>query len=311
MLRRGLIRTTDALLPLAAVAAGLALVVPSGALAERSDAVLGALVLFTALGIAPAQLATLRDRTAALAALVLAPFAVLAPMAWGVSRLFAGPVRDGVLALGVSSTEVAAVGLVALAGGSAVLALGALTGSLVVSALAGPVVLGRLAGAGAEVAVGDLVGRFALVVLVPLAVGLAVRSRLARLEAAEGELAGLATIAVVVLVYGAMSGAREGGQLLSAVAASVLFLLVSAAPVAAWAALAPAELRVTGALVIELRDFAVAAALAAQAFGPPAATVAGVYGVLMLLVGAAAAQLLPRWRARRSPVCSHQARPVS
>ena len=226
---------------------------------------------------------------------MLAPFAVLVPVAWAVSRLFAGPVRDGVLALGVSSTEVAAVGLVALAGGSAVLALGALTGSLVVAALAGPVVLGWLAGAGADVAVGELVGRFALVVLVPLAVGLAVRSRLERLEAAEGDLAGLATLAVVVLVYGAMSGAREGGQLLSAVAASALFLLLSGAPVAAWAALAPAELRVTGALVIELRDFAVAAALATQAFGPPAATVAGVYGVLMLLVGAAAAQLLPGW----------------
>jgi hypothetical protein len=47
-------------------------------------------------------------------------------------------VREGVLALGVSSTEVAVVGLVALAGGSAVLALGALTGSLVLAALAGP-----------------------------------------------------------------------------------------------------------------------------------------------------------------------------
>jgi hypothetical protein len=49
---------------------------------------------------------------------------------------------------------------------------------------------------------------------------------------------------------------------------------VSAAPVVAWLSLAPRELRFTGALVIELRDFAVAAdrdvgaALAAQAFGP-------------------------------------------
>jgi hypothetical protein len=42
-----------------------------------------------------------------------------------------------------------------------------------------------------------------------------------------------------------------------------------------------------------LRDFAVAAALAGQAFGPAAATVPGVYGVLMLLVGAAAAHVLP------------------
>ena len=68
---------------------------------------------------------------------------------------------------------------------------------------------------------------------------------------------------------------------------------MSAAPVTAWVPFAPRELRLTGAFVIELRDFAVPAALATQAFGTPAATVAGVYGVLMLLVGAAAAQLPP------------------
>jgi bile acid:Na+ symporter, BASS family len=295
VLRRGLTRATGLLLPLAVVAAVLALLVPSESLAERSDYVLAALVLFVALGIAPSELAaTLRERRLTLAALVVGPFAVLAPLAWVLSRPFEGPVSDGVLALGVSSTEVAAVGLVALAGGSAALALGALTGSLVVSALAGPPVLGLLAGAGADVAVGELVGRFALVVLVPLAAGLAVRALVPRLRDAEGELAGLAALTVVVLVYGAMSGADEGSTLLSATLAGLLFLAGSALLVAAWIALASTELRFTGALVIELRDFAVAAALASQAFGPPAASVAGVYGVLMLLVGAAAAQSLRR-----------------
>jgi bile acid:Na+ symporter, BASS family len=296
VVRHGLVRATDLLLPLALAAAVLALLVPSGTLAERSDVVLAALVLFTALTISPSRLAKLRERKAALAALVFVPFVFLVPLAWVVSRMFDGPVSDGILALGVSSTEVAAVSLVALAGGSAVLALGALTGSLVLSALAGPVLLGLLAGAGADVAVGELVGRFAVVVPVPLAVGLAVRARMTRLRDAQGELAGSATVAVVVLVYCAMSGAREGVDLLPAVLGSLLFLAVTSVPVAVWLALAPAELRFTGALVIELRDFAVAAALAAQAFGPPAATVAGVYGVLMLLVGAGAAQLLPRDR---------------
>jgi len=131
MLRRGLARAGDRLLALAAAAAVLALLAPMDAFAARSDLVLAALVAFTALGIAPAQLAGLTERKAALAALVVAPFLLLVPLGWLVSRLFSGPVRDGVLALGVSSTEVAAVGLVALAGGSAVLALGALTGSLV------------------------------------------------------------------------------------------------------------------------------------------------------------------------------------
>lgn len=292
MLRQGLTRTADLLLPLAVVAAALALLVPSTTLAKRSDWILAALVLFTALGIAPSQLAILRERKLALAALVLGPFAVLAPLAWAVSRLFAEPVREGVLALGVSSTEVAAVGLVALAGGSAVLALGALTGSLIVSALAGPPLLSLLAG-GTDVAVGELVGRFALVVLLPLAVGLTLRGLVPRLEHVEGELGGLAALTLVVLVYAAMSGADEGGRLLSATLASLMFLVVSAAPVVAWLSVAPRELRATGAFVFELRDFAVAATLAAQAFGPAAATVAGVYGVLMLLVGAGAAQLLP------------------
>jgi predicted Na+-dependent transporter len=45
-----------------------------------------------------------------------------------------------------------------------------------------------------------------------------------------------------------------------------------------------------------MRDFAVAAALAAKAFGPPAAAVAGVYGVLVLVAGAVVATLLRRGR---------------
>lgn len=300
MLRRGLTRASDWLLALAAVAAVLALLVPSHVVAQRSDLVLGALVLFTALGIAPAQLATLTAHKPQLAVLVGAPFVALVPLAWLISRLFSGAVRDGTLTLGVASTEVAAVGLVALAGGSAVLALGALAGSLVVSAVLGPVLLGALAGGTSDVAVGELVGRFALVVLVPLVVGLALRAAMPRLEHAEAELGGLATLAVVVLVYAAMSGADEGGDLLPAAAASALFLAAAALPAAAWMALAPRALRATGALVIELRDFAVAAALAGQAFGPAAATVSGVYGVLMLLLGAAAAHALPRLSRRNS-----------
>jgi BASS family bile acid:Na+ symporter len=281
------------LLALALVAAAAALLVPSQALAERSDLLLAGLVLVTALAISPSELLTLRDRKAALALLVLAPFAVLVPLAWGVSQLFDGSVSDGVLALGVASTEVAAVGLVAVAGGHAVLALGALTGSLVVSALAGPPLLGLLAGADADVAVGELVIRFALVVLLPLAVGLAVRARFSALESQEKNLTAAAAVVVVVLVYAAMSGAADDDGLLSALAASALFLALSGLPVAAWVQFAPSELGTTGALVIGLRDFAVAAALAAQAFGLAAGSVAGVYGVLMLLAGAGATQVLP------------------
>jgi predicted Na+-dependent transporter len=43
-----------------------------------------------------------------------------------------------------------------------------------------------------------------------------------------------------------------------------------------------------------MRDFAVAAALATQAFGSGAGAVPGVYGVMMLIAGAIAASRLSR-----------------
>ena len=53
------------------------------------------------------------------------------------------------------------------------------------------------------------------------------------------------------------------------------------------------------ALAIWLRDFAVAATLATQAFGTQAATVGGIYGVLMLIAGALATAAL-RHREQRA-----------
>jgi hypothetical protein len=76
--------------------------------------------------------------------------------------------------------------------------------------------------------------------------------------------------------------------------------------VLAWIALSEQNLRLTGALVIELRDFALADAFATQAFDSPAATVAGVYGVLMLLLGAAATQLAPSAQRCQEPASAER-----
>lgn len=280
------------LLPLlAAIAVAAAAIAPSRDVADRGDLILAALVALTALGTAPARLWRLRRRWRAVLVLSLAPLAILAPLAWALSRLFDGPVRDGTLALGLSCTEVAAVGLVALAGGDAALALAALTGSLVAAAIAGPLLIGALADPAAGADPADLLGRFALVVLVPLAAGLAARARWPRLDRAAAPFAAASTLTVAALIYAALSGAR-GGDIVPALAASAAFLGLSALPALAWWRLAPRDQRSAGALAIGLRDFAVAAALAGEAFGPSAAVVSGVYGVLMLLAGAVAAVAL-------------------
>jgi predicted Na+-dependent transporter len=280
-------RVAGAVLPLTLAAASAALVAPSGAVARRADLLLAALVALTALGIDPRRLAALRSRPGAVLALSAGPLAVLVPLAWALGRAFDGPVRDGVLALGVAPTEVAAVGLVALAGADAVLALAVVAGSLVASAALGPVLLAALGGSG-DVALGPLLGHFALVVLVPLAAGLAARELWPPLARAEPEYAAGSSLAVAALVYAALSGTADagGGSLGAAALAGAAFLAASAALAAVLLREAhdPAP-----AFCLGMRDFAVAAALAAEAFGPRAAVVAGVYGVLMLIAGAALA----------------------
>jgi predicted Na+-dependent transporter len=278
-------RLASGVLPLTLAAALAAVVAPSQTVAEHSELLLAALVLATALGIEPHRLIALRRRPGAVLALAVGPFLVLVPLAWAIGRLFDGAVRDGVIALGLAPTEVAAVGLAALAGADAVLVLAAVAGSLVTSAALGPVVLAALGGS-AAVDLGPLLGSFALVVLLPLAAGLAARSAVPRLGRAEPEVAAIGALAIAALVYAALSGTADagGGTLGAAVLAGAAFLAASAA-------LAAIALRGVGdatpAFCLGLRDFAVAAALAGQAFGPRAAVVPGVYGVMMLVAGAA------------------------
>jgi predicted Na+-dependent transporter len=280
-----------ALTSLALLAAGLALITPSQGVAGRSDLLLAALVLATALGIAGSDLLTLRDHALAVTMLSVAPLFVLAPAAWALGQLFDVNTRDGLLAVGLSSSEVASVGLAALAGADATIALGAVTGSLVLAALVGPVTIGWLAGHAGHGGSGHLLVRFALVVILPLVGGVAIRSAplAARwLRAHDAERDGVAAVVVAVLVYAALSGTEGAHGLGSALVASLAFLIVSTALAALWQrGIGRDATAVPGALAIAMRDFAVAAALASQAFGNRAAAVPGVYGVVMLLAGSA------------------------
>lgn len=254
-------------------------------MARHSDWLLAALVLLSALGISARDLLALRRQAQSILLLSLAPVVLFGVLSWALGRPFCASVRHGLLGTGLSSSEVASVGLVSLAGADATVALGVVTGSLIASAVIGPLVIG-----------GDplsLLGRFVLVVIVPLLVGVALRS-----SAAAGYLArhddgreGLASVTVAALVYAALSGAHGAHGLAAATLASVLFLLVSAVLGTLWWR---ATGSVPGAFTISMRDFAVAATLATQAFGPGAGTVPGVYGVLMLVGGSIAAGRLRR-----------------
>ena len=81
------------------MAAALALLAPSGAVAGRSDVLLALLVLATALGIPWSELTALRSRAATVVFLSVAPLVVLAAFAWALGHAFDSSTREGVVAV--------------------------------------------------------------------------------------------------------------------------------------------------------------------------------------------------------------------
>jgi hypothetical protein len=256
-----LAKLADLIAPLAVAAVLLARIAPSETLSRDSGWLLAVLVLLTAVQIDSRDLARLRRRLPIIVTVAVGVLLADTALAYGVSRPFHGATQQGVLSLGLASTEVASVGLIGLAGGSL-----------------------------------HILGTFALAVLLPLAIGLALRRARPRLQRVEAQANGLSALAVCALLYAAVSGVTGGHELLVELLGGVGFLLAASA----LGALLARALRPRGfdpsvvVFTTGLRDFAVAATLARQAFGPAAAGVGGVYGALMLLAGALAATVLRR-----------------
>jgi len=262
---------------------------------------------------------------------------VLPALAWAAARMVpAGPLRDGVLTVGLAPCEIASVATTAMAGGEAAVAAGLLIGSTVAAvAVAGPIL--ALEAGHAGFSPGGVIGNLALVVALPLAVGIALRasagpaagvqaeqsprapappaagvgeeraptriSLRARLSATTSALAtpraqriashvALAAVAALVALIAAEVHFSAGYAAVAAVL--VVFLLASAVVGRLLGLRAPRPVAAALLLTTSMRDFAIAAGLAAAAFGPAAAAPLGLYGILVLVWGTAAAGALRR-----------------
>ncbi len=294
-IRRLAKRVPDALPVLALLAAGLSRVAPSHALADHVDVLLAVLVLLTALDIDPRRLVELSGHARTIVLLVVVPACSLAVVGWLIGRFVTGDLRDGVLALGLAPTEVASVGLIGLIGGMAEAAIAVVGLSLVVSAVAGPPLLAAVAGGAQSAQPLPLLGHFALIVLLPFLAGIVIRGLIPALARRDAEISLGSTLVLLLLIFASLT-ATGAGTLAAAALVSIVFLAVSAA--VAWGTQRSLSHHLDPplALTIGMRDFAVAAALAAAAFGPRAAQVAGVYGTVMLVAAAIVSGLMRRGR---------------
>jgi len=323
---------------LAAAIVGLSVQRPLAWLADRQgiDVLLAILVFATAVTIDPVALRRAGAAWRHLLAAVAVGITVLPALSWAAARLVApGPLRDGVLTVGLAPCEIASVATTALAGGEAAVAAGVLIGSTLASvALAGPILsleAGTATGR-ASLSPAGIIASLALVVALPLALGLAARATAgpsasgtsasgtsavgtntagmtaaantagtgkpvtAFLATARAEsIASLTALAAVAALVALVASEVHLSASYAAVAAAlVLFLLASAVAGRALGTRTTRSARAALLLTTSMRDFAIAAGLATAAFGPAAAAPLGLYGIIVLVWGTATAGFMRR-----------------
>jgi predicted Na+-dependent transporter len=299
-----LTRLADALerflLPLVVLAAAAGIAWPAaGRHLDAGSAILitlAVLVFCTGASMTFGDIGALRTASGRLVLVLAASTVALPAFAWLASHLVSGAtLRGGVLAAGVAPTEVASVALTGLAGGEAALAAGLLVASTVVTVLfAGPI-LGLLGAHSVTSQLGLLV-TLALVVALPLLAGSALRTLDPLGGRDQPAVRALGTVSLLVLLWEVASELRLAASDARMLAALVLYLACGAGLGGLLGTGAPAARRTAILLPTAMRDFAVAAGIAASAFGAPAAAPLGIYGVLVLVFGTAAAALIRRRR---------------
>jgi len=278
------------LLPLVLVIAGLGVAFPApGRRLDADGAIfitLAILVFCTGSSVTFADFKGLRTASRWMALVLAATTIILPVLAWLASRLVTEPaLQGGVMAAGVAPVEVASVALIGLAGGEVVVAAGLLIASTLLTVLlAGPILM--LFGAHSTTSQIGLLATLALVVALPLIMGCGLRTidPFGGRERSLVEIVGM--VSLLVLLWEIASELRlQASDVLVAVA---LLAYLAAAGVLGWllALGAPAPRRTTVILTTAMRDFAVAAGIAASAFGIAAAAPLGIYGVMVLVFGA-------------------------
>jgi BASS family bile acid:Na+ symporter len=255
---------------------------------------LAVLVFATAVTIEPTGLQRLRSSWRRMASVLVVGITVLPCLSWSVSRLVApGSLREGILTVGLAPCEIASVATTAMAGGEAAFAAGVLIGSTSATVALSGLILGFEVGS-ASIDPWHILVNLLLVVALPLGAGLILRAFTP--IGPRTEQAAMVTVTVVVACLVALIAAeiQLSSRYVSVAGALVVFLAASACIGAVLGRGARRPVWSATLLTTSMRDFAIAAGLAAAAFGPAAAAPLGLYGILVLVWGTAVAGTLRR-----------------
>ena len=258
------------------------------------------LVFATAVTISPESLRNLLSTWRQLLAALAVGVTVLPALSWLASRLVsAGPLRNGIMVVGLAPCEIASVATTAMAGGAAALSAAVLIGSTLLTIAFAGVILSLIAH-DAHVDAMHVLTNLVIVVGIPLILGVLLVATTSLRPRAIIEAERIALGALVGLVLLVAGQVHIGAEYLGVLLAIVIIVGVSALLGFAIGRTTSREGSTSLLLTISMRDFAIAAGLAAAAFGPQAVAPLGLYGVAVIVWGTAVAGFL-RSRAGRSP----------
>lgn len=210
-------------------------------------------------------------------------------------------VGDGVVILAAVPAEITSALVALLAAGAGAIAVSCMAGSLAVGVVLTPLWVSATLGSDVHVDRLSLLGELALVVTLPLLVGIALRSGVPAL-ARHGALAlDMSALCVVLVVF--VSAGQAHDLVLSSTLPAAIALCLGLQAIAYTAGFAlgaglrlPPPVRRAILFPIGMREFGIAAAVAFSV-APRAAGMAGVYGAVLMTVGPGLARLLrPRHR---------------
>jgi bile acid:Na+ symporter, BASS family len=253
------------------------------------DVLLVVLVFSTAIGIDPKSLRDLPASWRTLTLTLVVGASVLPALSWLVANLVAsGFLRDGVRSIGLAPCEIASIATTAMASGDVALAGGVLIGSTILTVLvAGPIL--AFEAPSAPLHPGHVIINLLIIVVVPLVAGVAIRSLTPRLVKGKSIASTTSTLAVAALVGLVAAEVHLSTKYLPVLVAILIFLIGSVIT-GRIIGIGNARRTMTAMLLTtSMRDFAIAAAIAAEAFGPKAAAPLGIYGITVLIWGTGSA----------------------
>ncbi len=207
-------------------------------------------------------------------------------------------VGRGALIVAVAPAEITSALVAILAGGAGALATACMAGSLALSTVLTPLWIGAALGPTTAIDERSLMAELVFSVALPLLLGVALRTRfplLARRRQVFLDVAAVSVILVVFVGAGSARGLPVSGVLLAVVLACVTLAVIGyAAGCGAGAVLRLSRAERRAILFpIGMREFGVATAVAV-AIDPPAAAIAGLYGIIIMAASTAVASALAR-----------------